>query len=220
MSAVATSGRRAAAAEPRGALETYRDDGPLARALGVVGRALPLPPIFLIAAGGLPLCILLLVQREAVPEDVMGLLIGWAVLVAGVSSGRPHADRLRWAVPPALRLLEYATLVWIGMLAGASSRPAALALLCVLAFRHYDLVYRLRHQGVAPPDWVGNLALGWEGRLIGAYVLWVTGLLPEGFFVAAAVLAVVFVGDAIASWRRWGRAQQPVLYDDEEDAAE
>jgi hypothetical protein len=218
MSAVATT--RPAASEPRGALESYRDDGPLARALGRLGRAVPLPPLFLIVAGGLPLCVLLLLRREDVTEGVMALLIGWAVLAGGVSGGRPHSDRLRWAVPPALRLLEYSTLVWIGLLAGPSSRPAALALLCALAFRHYDLVYRLRHQGVSPPDWVGNIALGWEGRLIGAYLLWVGDLLPEGFFVAAVVFGAVFAGDAVVSWRRWGRAQQPVLYDDEEDAAE
>ena len=219
MSAV-TAGARPATTEPRGTLQLYRDDGPLARLLGTLGRAVPLPPIFLIVAGGLPLCLLLLVRREDVTEPVMGLMIGWAVLAAGISSGRPHTDRLRWAVPPALRLLEYATIVWIGMLAGPDSRPAAFALLCALAFRHYDLVYRLRHQGTTPPAWVDNLALGWEGRLVGVYLLWVADLLPEGMFVAAAVFAVVFVGDAIASWRRWGRAQQPVQYDDEEEAAE
>jgi hypothetical protein len=220
MSAVAARARPATT-EPRGTLELYRDDGPLARLLGKLGSAVQLPPIFLIAAGGLPLCALLLLRREDVTEPVMGLMIGWAVLAGGISSGRPHTDRLRWAVPPALRLLEYATIVWIGMLAGADSRPAAFALLCALAFRHYDLVYRLRHQGTTPPNWVGSLALGWEGRLIGAYLLWVADLLPEGLFVAAAVFAVVFVGDAIASWRRWGRAQQqPVQYDDEEDAPE
>jgi len=219
MSAVATPAKPAAS-EPRGALEIYRDDGRLARLLGQFGRSVPLSPIALIAAGGLPLCILLLLRREMVTEEVMGLLIGWAVLAGGVSSGRPHTDRLRWAVPPALRLLEYATIVWIGMLAGAESRPAAFALLCALAFRHYDLVYRLRHQGTTPPDWIGNLALGWEGRLIGAYILWIEDLLPQGFYVAAIAFGVVFVADSVMSWRRWGRAQQPVLYDDEEDAAE
>lgn len=218
MSAAATT--RQAAAPERGLLETYRDDGPLARALGSAGRLVPLPPIFLIVAAALPLCVLLLLRREAVAEDVMGLLLGWAVVVAGISSGRPHSDRLRWAVPPALRLLEYTTLVWIAMLAGDSSRPAALALLGVLAFRHYDLVYRLRHQGAAPADWIGTVALGWEGRLIGAYVLWVTGLLPEGFFVAAAVFAAFFVGDAVVSWRRFGRAQRTSPYDDKEHPAE
>lgn len=219
MSAIATAARPATTAD-RGTLVAYRDDGPLARALGGLGQALPLPPIFLIAAGGVPLAVLLLLRREAVTGEVLGLLVGWAVLAAGASRGRPHDDRLRWAVPPALRLLEYSTLVWIGMLAGPASRPAAFALLCALAFRHYDVVYRLRHQGMTPPDWVANLALGWEGRLIAAYLLWIAGLLPEGLFVAAALFMVVFVGDAIASWRRWGRSQQPVLYDDEEDAAE
>jgi Family of unknown function (DUF5941) len=214
----------AAPAAPRterpGALEVYRDDGPLARLLGTIGRGFPLPPIYLIAAGAGPLLALMIARGESATEAAVAIVVGWYVIAAALSRGRPHTDRLRWAVPGVLRLVEYATIVWIGALAGASSRPAAFALLCVLAFRHYDLVYRLRHQGTTPLQWVGDVALGWDGRLVLAYLLWVAGALPEGYFVAACVLAVVFVAESVASWRRWGRTQQPVLYDDEEDAAE
>jgi len=122
-------------------------------------------------------------------------------------------------VPPLLRGAEYAALLWIGALAGESSQPAAFALICALAFRHYDLVYRLRNLGTEPPRWVGDLALGWDGRVALGYILLVAGALPAGFFVAAGLLATMFVAESIAGWRRFGRAPQPVTYEDEEDEA-
>ena len=213
--AVATA---AAPARERSALEVYRDDGPLARLLGVAGAHVPLPPAILLALGALPLFVLMAVDGAGAPKGAVAAAIGWFVLLGGLSSGRPHRDRLRWAVPALVRAAEYSTLIWIAALADASG--AALALLCALAYRHYDLVYRLRHQGVTPPDWVGNVAGGWDGRVIVGYLLWVAGALPEGFYVAAALLGVIFVSESIAGWRRFGRMQQPVLYDDEEDAAE
>jgi hypothetical protein len=87
----------------------------------------------------------------------------------------------------------------------------------VLAFRHYDLVYRLRHAGTAPPAWLGDLALGWDGRLVLGYILLVAGALPAGFFIAAGLLATAFAAESIAGWRRFGRAPRPVTYEDEED---
>ena len=59
-------------------------------------------------------------------------------------------DQTRWAEPALLRAIEYAGLIWIAALAGESRVPAAFALLAALAFRHYDLVYRLRQRGTAP----------------------------------------------------------------------
>jgi hypothetical protein len=47
-------------------------------------------------------------------------------------------------------------------------------------------------------------------------VLLVAGALPAGFYVAAALLAVLFVGETVAEWRRFRLGEQPV-YDDEED---
>jgi hypothetical protein len=207
-----------AATEQPSTLQLYRDDGPIARALGrLLGPLVPLPPIVLIAIGLLPALVLLVLEGDGVGDGPLAAVIAWLVLLAGISNGRPHRDRLRWAVPPVVRLGEYGGLLWLGAAAGESSRPAAFALLCALTFRHYDIVYRLRHQGVSPPAWIGNLALGWDGRLVLGYILLVAGALPAGFFIAAGLLATVFVAESIAGWRRFGRAQQPATYEDEED---
>jgi hypothetical protein len=123
-------------------------------------------------------------------------------------------------VPPLLRLFEYSALLWIGALAGEASQPAAFALLCALSFRHYDLVYRPRHQGTQPPRWVGDLAGGWDGRLVLGYILLVAGALPAGLFIAAGLLATVFVAESIAGWRRYDPAAQHATYDDEEDGGQ
>ena len=160
------------------ALELYRDDGPLARAVGAALRP------------------------------------AWLKLTGGPAGA---IYRLRWVVPPLLRFVEYSGLLWIGSADGQQSEAAAFALICVLAFRHYDIVYRLRHQGTAPPEWLANLALGWDGRLVLGYILLVAGALPAGFFIAAGLLATVFVAESIAGWRRFGRVPQPVTYEDEED---
>jgi hypothetical protein len=141
------------------------------------------------------------------------------VLVGGASAGRPLRGRLRWTAPAAVRLLEYAGLLWLAALAGPSSTPAAFALLAALAFRHYDLVYRLRFQGATPPRALGDAAGGWEGRLIGAWLLLALDLLPAGLYAAAAVLGIAFVADCVRGWARAGRDARPPLFDDEEDEA-
>jgi hypothetical protein len=206
------------AAVPRSPIEVYRDDGPLARALGSrLGAAVSLPPSTLLLAGAIPLLAELGIGGDGAPRLLVGAALAWAILMGGASSGRPHADRLRWAVPPLLRLVEYASVLWLAALAGPSSYPAAFALLAAVAFRHYDLVYRLRYQGVTPPRWVSLLGGGWDGRLLVGYLLLVTGALPAGFFIAAAVLATAFVGESVVGWARYRRAQAMVVYEDEED---
>ena len=98
--------------------------------------------------------------------------------------------------------------------------PAAFALLSALAFRHYDLVYRLRHRAEVPPRWLNLLAAGWEGRLIIAYVLLVAGALPAAFFVWAGVLGAVSLAETVVGWRRFEQARRPSLYEDKEDVVE
>jgi hypothetical protein len=215
MSAAATPTAAVATAQPAGPL-LQRDDGPLARALGRLGAGVPVSAFALLALGALPGLLLLIVRGDGATDLAAGIGIGWLVLLGGLSSGRPHTDKLRWAVPPLLRAVEYGGLLWIGALAG-DGLPGAFAVLCVLWFRHYDLVYRVRHQGVPPPRWLGDVALGWEGRLLGAYVLLVTGALPAGFYLYAALLAVVLVAETIDAWTRFSRARRPMTYDEEED---
>jgi len=157
--------------ERPGALEVFRDDGPLARRL-----------------------------FRAVSR-----------------SGRPPGGRMAWTVPPLVRLAEYGGLLGIAALEGEHALPAAFALLCVLAFRHYDLVYRLRHRGETPPGWLNALTGGWEVRLIAAALLLAVGALPEAFWVAAVVYGVVFAAESVLGWMHFGRARRPILYEDEED---
>ena len=63
--------------------------------------------------------------------------------------------------------------------------PLCFALLAVLAFHHYDTVYRLRHQRLAPPAWLRAAGGGWEGRVLVACVLALAGVLGPGLLVAA-----------------------------------
>jgi hypothetical protein len=205
------------AARPAGTLELYRDDGPAARALAAtLGRRLPLPADLLALLGVLPLFAAMVLEGNGASDGLAVAVVAWAVLIGGASAGRPSTGRFRWAGPPLLRAADYAGLVWIGSLAGEAD--AAFALIGALTFRHYDLVYRGRHQGAAPPGWVGLVAGGWDGRLVIAVVLLAAGALPTGFFALAALLAVVFVGESVASWRRFMAGSKTVeLEEDEED---
>ena len=195
------------------ALTVYRDDGPLATALARVAAKLPAPPLALLAV--LPLAIAIAVEGEDASDALAGVVLAWAVLLGGLSKARTEDGRFRWGVPPLIRLTEYAGLLWIGALGDAKS--AAFALIAALAFRHYDLVYRLRHRGETPPAWVDLAGLGWEGRLLLGYVLLVIGALPAAFYVLAAVLGAVFVIESVAGWTRAVAPGRASVYEEEED---
>jgi hypothetical protein len=199
------------------ALALYRDDGPLANALARAGRALPAPAPALALLAILPLAVAILVEGDTASDALAGVVLAWLVVVGGLATGRPEAGSFRWLLPPVIRLGEYSALLWIGSLEGADGVPAAFALIGALAFRHYDLVYRLRHRGVTPPRWVDLVGLGWEGRVVLGYLLLVAGLLPWAFFVLAAVLAVVYVAESVAGWTGTVRTQQTAVYEEEED---
>ena len=201
----------------REALESYRDDGVLARALGdVIGRALPIPPMLLLLAGVAGLAALAALEGDAASDPAIVAAVAWFVLLGGLSSGRPHTDRFAWTAPGLLRVGEYGGLVLIAANAGDSTLPAAFALIAALAFRHYDLVYRPRFQGVETPDWLRVVAGGWEGRLVLAVLLLFAGALPAGMFIVAGALGGTFVADCAMSWARVSTS--PVaIYEDEED---
>jgi hypothetical protein len=211
MTAAAVTSRQSATT-----LEIYRDDGPLSRTLGAaLGAAVKTAPVVLIAIGAVPLLAAIAIEGDGASDALTGAVIAWMVLLGGISSGRPHTDRLRWAVLPMLRLAEYAAVLWIGAIAGGSGPAAAFTLLGVVAFHHYDLVYSLRYRG-RPPAWLGDVAGGWEGRLIAGWVLLAADAVPVGFFAIAIVLAVLFVGESVYTWTRPRRAAGPAEYEDEE----
>ena len=197
-------------------IPVYRDDGPIALALGALPLA-AVPAPLLILAALVPLLAVAAIWGGDVSHGAAAVVIAWVVLVAGASSGSRPRPRAAWSEPPLLRATEYSALIWIAALQGPDTYPAAFALLAALTFRHYDLVYRLRHRGVVPARWVSALSGGWDGRLVVAFVLLVAGALPGGYYVAAAVFGVAFVSEAVYGWVAIGRVQRPLEYEDEED---
>jgi hypothetical protein len=217
MSATTATATRPPQTEQPSALLVYRDDGPLATALGALGRAVPVPPLVLLVLAVLPLALAIVLEGDDAADGLAVAVTAWLVLVGGASSGRPHTDRVRWMVPALLRAGEYGALIWFAALAGAAEEGAAFALLGAIAFRQYDLVYRLRHMGKTPPAWVNRLSGGWDGRLIVMCLLLLAGALPAAYYVVAAVLGIVFVAESVQAWTHFSRAQRPVMYEDEED---
>ena len=203
---------------PPDPIAVYRDDGPLARVIGrTLGADLPLPGPALALAALAPLVVVAIAGGNEVSNLGAAVVLAWVVLIGGASSGAGGRARTAWLAMPLMRLTEYLGLIWIAALHGASAYPAAFAMIFALQFRHYDLVYRLRHRGVVPAPWVSALSLGWEGRLLLAYVLLVAGALPAGLYVVAAVLGVAFVGEAVYGWVVIGRVEQPLGDEDEEE---
>lgn len=159
------------------------------------------------------------------PQDAQGTqrlrayrddgLLGGAL--AGLT-GDGERSALRWLVPPALRAVEFGGITALAAIAGAGSLPAAFALLCAVAFHHYDVVYRLRQRNEVPPAWLATAGLGWDGRLVLVALLVVAGLVPAGLWAMAGVLAILYVSEAVRGWAAFGRTQSgPVYADDEED---
>jgi hypothetical protein len=184
--------------EPGGgaSLGWLRDDGPIARALAPLGGGVQ--PLALCAAAVAPLIAAMTIKGDDASDSLVLGIIGWLLIVGGVAGGRTGTSRVRWVVPVLVRFGEYAGIVWIGALAGAPA--AAFALVAALALRHYDIVYGLRYRGAPVSDRLGVVMGGWDGRLALAGVLLVTDGLPAGFYVLAAIIAVVFTAAAINDW--------------------
>ena len=116
-----------------------------------------------------------------------------------------------------IRSLEYGLLILTAALAHGPAMKACFALLAVLAFHHYDTVYRLRQQGAPPPAWVSIAGGGWDGRIILAIVALLVAVTTAGMAVAAVLLADLFVFESVLSWTRYARTDQPLTYAEEDD---
>ena len=126
-------------------------------------------------------------------------------------------SRFSWLAPGVIRALEYGLLILTAALAHGHAMRACFALLAVLAFHHYDTVYRLRQQGAPPPVWVSLAGGGWDGRIILAFIALVAAVTTAGMAVAAVLLAVLFVGESVSSWTVRARAEQPLTYAEEDE---
>jgi hypothetical protein len=179
------------------ALQAYRDDGPLATVLSRAGRQ-PAPLAATVAAG------VVLTLGLAVDGATVGLLsiagAAAAVVLAAVGQGRA-ASRVAWLIPALLRALEYATILYLGWRAGGAAPPAVFALLGAVAFHQYDVDHRLRTRGVPPPRTVGQVGLGWDGRLLLLSVAAALDAVPLVAVAVAVVIAGVSLAENALVWR-------------------
>jgi hypothetical protein len=199
------------------AQQVYRDDGPLAALIGRAGRGVALGETALTFAGAALLALGAALAEDPLPLGALTAAAVVAVLLVATGADRPHTGRLAWLVPPLLRVLEYAFLIRLTVLADRDAMPLCFALLGVLAFHHYDTVYRLRHQRVPPPAWLRAAGGGWEGRVLAACVLALAGALGPGLLVAAVGLGALFLTETVVSWVRYARAERPAVLDDEDE---
>lgn len=200
------------------ALQVYRDDGPLAQSVRALAPAGRLGSSVLAGVGLLLLAAGLALDGQATGVWTVAGLALYILLAAagGAGDGQP---RLRWLTPPLLRAAEMGYISVLGARGGDDVLPFTYALLAAVAFHHYDVVYRLRHQRVPPPAWLGRLGLGWDGRMILITLLAVTNVVGTGDAILAGALGALFVAESVVSWVRLARAPERViaLDEDEED---
>jgi hypothetical protein len=196
-------------------LVAYRDDGPIAQALGrlVKGQLPPLLPL-LVAAVVTGILLIVGVTGQTSPAVFAPVL---ALLLAGPGSTHPHTGRLDWLVPPIMRAIEYGYLATLGF-AHDVSKPLVYAFIGVLAYHHYDTVYRTR-QRLWPARWVFGAGFGWDGRMLIAAVATLAGVLPWTFAVLGGYLALLFGVESVYTWTRTGRGSGIMINLEEEEEA-
>lgn len=138
--------------------------------------------------------------------------IGEPVWQAASRRGSPMATRWGWAIPALMRLVELGVVV-----AGAAlvlDDPGAwlFGWVFVVAFHHYDTLYRALG-GSAPPRWLVWGGLGWDGRtllvLVGVVLgqAALGGLLTVGTLLLGALLVVLASLQWVRSMARKGTAR-------------
>jgi hypothetical protein len=196
-------------------LVAYRDDGPVAQAFGRLTRG-QLPPLLTLVVAGVVTGILLIVgvSGQTSPATLAPVLV---LLLAGPGSAHPHNGRLDWLVPPLMRALEYGYLATLGF-AHEVPKPLVYALIGVLAYHHYDTVYRTR-QRLWPATWVFRAGLGWDGRMIVATVATLAGVLPIVVAALAIYLGLLFGVESVYTWTRTGKSGGVMINLEEEAEA-
>ena len=106
-----------------------------------------------------------------------------------------------WAVPGALRLLEMGAVLLVTAWLLPHDAQWAFAWLFVVAFHHYDTLYRAL-AGRRPPRWLVRAGLGVDGRTVLVVVAAALGAtaLKALYGVGSALLLVLFVVLASAQW--------------------
>lgn len=179
-------------------LAPYRDDGALAT---VVGVRVPVPPLA-VAAGIVVGTGVLATATALDAPDGLVVAVGLATLALGLlrPSGSGGA-RTAWTVPPALRTFEYVVAVALGAQVDPSfGAGLAFAYVLAIGYHHYDVVYRLRHRGVAPDRWLTWLLGGWEVRTAVLLVAWAADAVVVVLVIASAWCGLLALGESIRFW--------------------
>ena len=183
-------------------LVRLRDDGVLARALGVLvrGSLLPLPPALL---GLAAISGLALLGLHGLPG---ALMIGPAIvmLLAAPGSGHPHTGRFDWLVPVLLLGSQMLYVAAIGVAARVPG-PVIFILSSAILLRYADLAYvgrpvllaRRRDPDAEPVE--RGTAMGWEGRMLFVGLTAAMGLATFAYLALAAYLAVLICTKVAAS---------------------
>ena len=134
-------------------------------------------------------------------------------LAIKATAREPFTARLGWLTPPVIQLVAYG--VVLGIVVGDSLLgPASFALLAVVIYHHYDVVYRLRAGAGMVPRWLAIALGGNLGRSVLVVVLGTAltrgDVLSAAIWLLTAYLAVVAVGESV---RFWTRPAAPVLPD-------
>ena len=177
----------------------YRDDGPLSETFRRAGP-LRVQSLAITAAGTLAVAIGLAVDggRGTAAASLIGIA---AFVVLGMLGAAGRQDpRIQWLVPPMLRAGEYAVVATLAWRAGPTEIWLAYALLAMVAFHHYDVVYRLRHQHSAPSRLVTRLCGGWEVRTIVITVAAVVGVLTPVLIALTVWCGALYVSESMRSW--------------------
>jgi hypothetical protein len=198
-----------------GRLIAYRDDGRPARLLGRASRGLlpPLAPALVAAA----ITVVLIVADHGGRADPVLFAPLAVLLLAGPAAGHPHGGRLDWLVPPVIRATEYGYLAALGF-ARDVPEPLIYVLIAVLAYHHYDIVYRTR-QKLWPQDWVFGAGLGWDGRMLVAAASAFAGIATFAYAALAAYLGVLFGVESVVAWARTERGEGVMVNLEEEEEA-
>jgi hypothetical protein len=196
-------------AAARGELDEQLDLGPLARLVGHLVGPASRPPFVVGLAGAavLVVAVPLLLWTGPVAASLAAAVVGSALVALGWQP--PVHDRLGWQAPAALWVAEaLAVGVLVHHTVGVQT-AAGFAYVAAVAYHRYDVVYRLRDTGTAPAAWLATAGLGTEGRLIVLLLLatFAPSAVVPVLWVAAVLLAVLYLAESATGWRRWIAAQ-------------
>lgn len=123
-----------------------------------------------------------------------------------VSINAVWAAPFGWAVPALLRLIELGLVAVLAILLFPSATTVAFWWVAVIAFHHYDVLYRAI-QGRPTPRWITWAGLGWDGRTIVVIAVALLGLCTFTTVLGwgALALAIILVGIASVQWLRSGQ---------------